>query len=100
LQQRGHLKLIFKNIFIKIFQLACYLLNNREWAFVEQKFRSQPIFNSPFTTMSLVFAFHFSKLYIDKKRDEAVKTVREIVWKIVTPTFDAQKTGFFSATRE
>lgn len=74
-------------------ELACYLLNNREWAFVEQKFRSQPIFNSPFTTMSLVFAFHFSKLYIDKKRDEAVKTVREIVWKIVTPTFDAQKTG-------
>jgi len=30
---------------------------------------------------------------VEKKRDEAFKTAREVIWKVLTPTFDAVKFG-------
>ncbi|KAL7071147.1 hypothetical protein ACQ4LE_009358 [Meloidogyne hapla] len=74
-------------------ELTCYLLNNREWSFTSQRIKNQPLLTTPFTNIAVIFSFFFTKLYVEKKRDEAFKTAREVIWKVLTPTFDAVKFG-------
>ncbi|KAF7635507.1 hypothetical protein Mgra_00005046 [Meloidogyne graminicola] len=74
-------------------ELTCYLLNNREWSFAVQRIKNQPLLTTPFTNIAVIFSFFFTKLYIEKKKDEAFKTAREVIWKVLTPTFDKLKFG-------